>query len=768
MAVKHESSLEWKAMDFLRTHLPQSDRACYPAEMFLEFVHHALMVREKAPWCGGLDWEIFAHYVLFPRVNDEELSFHRAVFHDALWPRVKDLPTQEERALEVNRWCHEHVSYEAQDDRTASPMTVYRGGRGRCGEESAFLVSALRSVGIPARQVYVPRWSHCGDNHAWVEVLCGERWRYMGACEPEPVLDRGWFTAAASRAMLVHSRIFGEGSSPLHGEPLGRTGAVRWFNQTARYASVKEYTFQALAGGKPAPGAVFRLQVLNEASFHTIAVLAAGEDGTARARLGQGSLHVVATQGGLFAECACGEDGAVLHLETVETGNSDWVDIDFYPPAGDPVPPPPLSGSQKAERKAVLQRGNALRSQWIEGGGNQAEVQAFLQGEYPEERGKFLRTLTEKDLRDGAREVWEDHFRRLPPGKGLPEEIYWRYVACPRIAWEPLAAWRRPLQGWLAVWYGSPEELWTRLGEIFTDPGEDVYDNLHWPPDRVLEARKCDGKGRKAFFVACLRTLGIPARLRFLDGEPEVWRDGGFAPVRAFETGTLRLTGPEVDWTLSRRTARGWKLLRPEGVRELVLPTGDYRVMVAERLPNGSQIASMRDLRLKAGQTWEIELRARAYDWKDALDSRAMPALSAAGLDGQPVPDPLRQDGRPVLALWLEEGGEPTEHLLGELAGYRERLDALPVRVLFLVRGRESLAQRTLARVLDGWDKPEVLVDDWAYDLEAAARCLGHDPECAPLAAACSGGRAVYSTGGYQVGSAELLVRAAEFLCGRA
>ena len=38
-------------------------------------------------------------------------------------------------------------------------------------EESAFLVSALRSVGIPARQVYVPRWSHCGDNHArssWV------------------------------------------------------------------------------------------------------------------------------------------------------------------------------------------------------------------------------------------------------------------------------------------------------------------------------------------------------------------------------------------------------------------------------------------------------------------------------------------------------------------------------------------------------------------------------------------------------------------------
>ena len=89
------------------------------------------------------------------------------------------------------------------------------------------------------------------------------------------------------------------------------------------------------------------------------------------------------------------------------------------------------------------------------------------------------------------------------------------------------------------------------------------------------------------------------------------------------------------------------------------------------------------------------------------------------------------------------------------------------MRVLFLVRGRESLAQRTLAEVLARWDKPEVMLDDWAYDLEAAARCLGLDPESAPLAAACAGdGRAVYSTGGYQVGSAELLVRAAEFLCG--
>ena len=87
--------------------------------------------------------------------------------------------------MEINLWCSGQASYRASDTRTASPLAVYRSGLGRCGEESVFLASVLRSVGIPARQVYVPRWSHCDDNHAWVEAWCGGKWHYLGACEPE-------------------------------------------------------------------------------------------------------------------------------------------------------------------------------------------------------------------------------------------------------------------------------------------------------------------------------------------------------------------------------------------------------------------------------------------------------------------------------------------------------------------------------------------------------------------------------------------------------
>ena len=58
--------------------------------------------------------------------------------------------------LEVNHWCHEKAIYTPSDARTSSPLATVRTAYGRCGEESTFLVAALRSVGIPARQVYIP------------------------------------------------------------------------------------------------------------------------------------------------------------------------------------------------------------------------------------------------------------------------------------------------------------------------------------------------------------------------------------------------------------------------------------------------------------------------------------------------------------------------------------------------------------------------------------------------------------------------------------
>lgn len=779
-----------RATAFLRDHLPESDLDCYPPELFLRFAGHALALREEVPWCGALDWEIFAHYVLFPRVNDEDLSFHREVFHDALWSRVRDLPTAQARVLEVNRWCHEHASYQAQDERTASPLTVYRCGSGRCGEESAFLIAALRSVGIAARQVYAPWWSHCDDNHAWVEALCDGQWRFLGACEPEPTLDRGWFTTAASRAVLVRSRVFGAGSSPLHGAPLGMEGGSSWFSQTARYADVRPYTFRALAGGKPAAGAKFYLQILNEASFRTIAVLTADGEGTARAELGRGSLHVLAALGGLTAEGECGEDGATLHLAPARTGDSPWHDFDFLAPADGRPAPAALSDGLKAERAAARRRGSALRRARMDGysvpgterwedlraaaRGNWGEVRAFLEGEDGERRERLARTLTDKDLRDVTRAVLEDHFSRLPPREdGVPEEVYWNYAACPRAALERLTPWRGALGRWLEGWTGTPAQLRRKIeGELATRPSAD--EGLYWTPAGALKSGGCDEKSRDVLLIAALRTLGAPARLRPLDGAAEYWADGAFRPVVPEEGAVLRLTGPEGsslrarrDWSLSRWTGAGWRMLCPEeewrdGALRLALPAGRYRLMTTVRLPIGDQLAARCEVELHPGEERTVPLRPRPWAVDDLLRPQTLPALAAETLDGERLPDLFRLGDGPVIALWLEEGQEPTEHVLNELTDRAGEVNALPVGLLFLLRGRDGRSQPTLAAALAKLNRTRVLLDDWAYDLEAVARHLGRDPDSPPLAVLCDGGgRALYSASGYRAGGVDLLLRAA-------
>lgn len=105
---------------------------------------------------------IFRHFVLPVRANNENLDTSRVAFYRELKPRVEGM-NMKDAILEVNHWCHEKLTYKPSDARTLSPLSSMRSSLGRCGEESTFAVAALRAVGIPARQVYTPRWAHTDD-----------------------------------------------------------------------------------------------------------------------------------------------------------------------------------------------------------------------------------------------------------------------------------------------------------------------------------------------------------------------------------------------------------------------------------------------------------------------------------------------------------------------------------------------------------------------------------------------------------------------------
>ena len=234
-----------EALKFLFAFMPLSDLADYNGEFFLANADLSLKAKEETEWGKSIPDDIFLHYVLPVRINNENLDSFRIEYYDEIMSRIKSLDMKE-AALEINHWCQERVSYQAADIRTSSPMATILSARGRCGEESTLTVAALRTAGIPSRQVYTPRWAHTDDNHAWVEIWDQGKWLYMGACEPEPVPDRGWFTEPARRAMLIHTKSFGA--------PYGNENVIsrhKYFsevNNLAKYAvtnPIKNPTFSA-------------------------------------------------------------------------------------------------------------------------------------------------------------------------------------------------------------------------------------------------------------------------------------------------------------------------------------------------------------------------------------------------------------------------------------------------------------------------------------------------------------------------------------------
>ena len=289
----HSQNLQ-EYVDFLRRALPEEDRIALPDAALERVARHAMTVREATPWGRSIPEWIFRDYVLFPRVNDEFPEAWHAPIWESLRARLAGL-SMTEAALEVNVWCAEHATYQSTDNRTAGPLTVLRRGCGRCGEESTLLTAALRAAGIPARQMYSPRWAHCDDNHAWVEAWLDGGWHYMGACEPEPEPDSGWFTAAASKAMLVHTRAFGEAPE---GERVEREyGSFSIVNRTAAYARTRRVTVRVADGGRPLPGAAVRFELANMAELYPISEKITDARGEAELETGCGTLRIHATDG---------------------------------------------------------------------------------------------------------------------------------------------------------------------------------------------------------------------------------------------------------------------------------------------------------------------------------------------------------------------------------------------------------------------------------------------------------------------------------------
>ncbi|HNV52525.1 MAG TPA: transglutaminase domain-containing protein, partial [Tenuifilaceae bacterium] len=119
--INSELSLkEREGFEFLYAYMPLSDLAMHNSNYVLKQVKSSLEAKSFFKWGKKIPSDIFLHFVLPYRINNEYTDSARQVFLAELKGRLEGL-SMYDAALEVNHWCHEKVIYKSTDERTSGP-----------------------------------------------------------------------------------------------------------------------------------------------------------------------------------------------------------------------------------------------------------------------------------------------------------------------------------------------------------------------------------------------------------------------------------------------------------------------------------------------------------------------------------------------------------------------------------------------------------------------------------------------------------------------
>ena len=790
------------ALKYLYMTMPCSDMGNYSFEIFLDYAKNSVRIWHESEGVKLLPEDIYLNYVLYHRVNEEEIAPCRTLFAEEISKFMEENGNEtllsgfnrKKTAIEVNYWCAQEATYHCTDDRTLSALTVYRRGNGRCGEESVFTVNAMRSIGIPSRQVYAPKWSHCDDNHAWVEIWNDGEWYFLGACEPLPILNKGWFTNASSRAMMVHSRWFDQAESGE--EKIGTDGMVTMLNELSRYAAVTEFSVKVEdEEGRPVSGAEVSFQVLNYAEFSPVAEGVTGEDGTCSFTTGLGSLAVQISRDGQ-CECVFADTREQKQIRVIfgkNAGQKDvWEAVDMIAPVDTPVNTDMPTAEQTAEGNIRLEKAAARRTAKTEAWVN-PECEKFLQGCFTEEntedeeegllREELLNVLTEKDRTDCRAEVLEEHLRfAMPYEEELEHSVFVNYVLNPRIDDEVLMKYREVIENTFSeeeklCFRENPASIWTEVDKRINSIPERERASVITTPAGCLKTEVGSILSKKILFVAIARTLGIPARLNPEARSMEYRKDGRFIPVLPEAEKNCHIVLKAGDgtqwkyfqnWSMAKLENGTYTSLRLGGLLwkgdllEAHLEAGTYRITTSNRLPNGNMFAYVYYFSVDAGDKKEISMILRQADLEDMLENIELPEFQLRkDEDGNEVvqASELTAEGKHIL-MFLEESREPTEHILNEMMEQPEEFRKICSRILFVVQSQTALKDPTISKALSMFPEIQVYYDCFADHIELLGRRMYVDHEKLPLIIVTSEKlNGIYATSGYNVGTGEMLLR---------
>lgn len=809
------STEEQEAMEFLYAYMPLSDLADYDGDFFLNQVRFAFQARDFFDWGKTIPEDIFRHFVLVYRVNNENLDSARMFIFNEIKDRIKGM-SMYDAALEVNHWCHEKVTYRPSDGRTSAPLATIRTAFGRCGEESTLTVTAMRAVGIPARQCYTPRWAHTDDNHAWVEVWVDGKWYFLGACEPDAELNMGWFAAPAKRTMMVHSNVFGKykGNEEINFE----TNLYARANMLANYTETKKITVTVIdEKGTIVPDAEVKFKLYNYAEYYPLAVIKTDEKGKASLTTGLGDLLVWASKDGHFGYDIFDvreEEESLIVLKERKTPGVEYVEFFNIKPPVEKAANHSVSQEKielnnrrllyedslrnaylktfmtESEAKKIV-NGNLTPDQIWEiihkSEGNYAEIVKFINQHSEKEDGlllyDYLKSLSDKDLRDISAITLEQHLTHYHPDD-YPLEVYLKGIISPRIANEGVRPWRNYLAEKmppLLEGEPSPALVMAWMEENFIVDPDANYFNCPISPQGVFELGYTDPRSFDIFFVAACRSLNIPAYKDLATGLLYAYENGNWVnyPVKKDEAEKEQATlvidyngNPEVKpeywihYTIAKEEDGDFVTFDYENDERvasfparLELEPGYYILSTGNRYSDGTILSRVEFFNLNAGETTTKQIEIRPLEPREMNYGSIDLEYDVEIASGEKIKAKELLQAETILCF-IDPSREPTKHVLKDIANYKEQFEKWGGKMLFMTPSDKV----TVGFNSTQWDLPKqsLFMEDmdgrWIKNITSSLDVEWKDNY--PLVLIInSEGEITFKSEGYRIGTGELLYK---------
>jgi hypothetical protein len=552
--------------EFLLASMPDVDLVNVKSEDFIDYFDALKKNYERIPWKSKLDDNLFYHYILPHRVSQEPLENFTVLYADTLYDLIKKTKNIRDAVYRINEWVYTKMVYEPTERWDQNAITTINRGIGRCEEMSILFIKALRTVCIPARHTYTPWWAHTNSNHAWVEIWVNEKWHSLGGGELTD-LDHAWFETPAKQTAIIKSTVYGKIIDT--SETIDRQeNNYTVINSTSNYNDVVKLLVQVRKNNLAVESTSVSINVYNYGSLSPVGLKKTDNNGIVQWIVGKTDLFIYAYQDSQIGYYIWRPSNKNIDTVIISLSRREIPDTSFW------LYTKKVTGqSHKSKYKPDTKLLNKLRDKHIATinlvdddlkqtldrldtsltniiKNAKANGRSLLQFYFnlPDLKrpifSEYCKTLTSKDLVGldtiGLYQELTSVQRALTLcDSKTPDTIIRDYIICPRILYEQLGEWRLFIQTIIDEYQPM------LLAPTFVVSTNDKVDSIfNWVSNNIELKREGDAFGpmmnpqdvytvkhatkleQYVFIVGAMRSIGIPARIKWSEDAIEYWNNG--------------------------------------------------------------------------------------------------------------------------------------------------------------------------------------------------------------------------------------------------